>query len=35
MNLIGIMFIILNLRNIIDNFFKYGVQFGKSPSDFI
>ena len=35
MNLIGIMFVILNLRNIIDNFVKYGVRFQRSPSDFI
>ena len=29
------MFVILNLRNIIDNFVKYGVQFQRAPSDFI
>lgn len=29
------MFVILNLRNIIDNFIKYGIQFGTTPTDFI
>ena len=35
MNLIGIMFVILNLRNIIDNFYKYGLQFHRAPDEFI
>jgi hypothetical protein len=29
------MFIVLNLRNIIDNFLRYGARFKKSPSDFL
>ena len=31
----GVMFLILNLRNIIDNFIRYGLQFGSAPSEFI
>lgn len=31
----GVMFLILNLRNIIENFIRYGVQFGSTPTKFI
>lgn len=31
----GVMFIILNVRNIIENFRKYGIQFKQDPGDFI
>lgn len=34
-NLAAIMFLVLNLRNIIDNFYHYGVQFKRTPGDFI
>lgn len=29
------MFIILNLRNILDNFIKYGIQFKQDPGEFV
>lgn len=31
LNLIAIMFVVLNLRNITDNFLKYGARFTKAP----
>ena len=34
-NLAGIMFLVLNIRNIIDNFYHYGVRFQSTPGDFI
>jgi hypothetical protein len=34
-NLIVIMFVVLNLRNIYDNFLKYGVRFIEVPMDFV
>lgn len=34
-NLIIIMFVVLNLRNIVDNFFRYGARFTKKPLEFL
>ena len=34
-NLVIIMFVILNLRNIVDNFFRYGARFRSAPFDFL
>jgi hypothetical protein len=34
-NLIAIMFVILNLRNIVDNFYRYGARFQKAPFEFL
>lgn len=29
------MFIVLNLRNMVDNFFRYGARFTKQPFEFV
>lgn len=29
------MFLILNIRNILDNFLRYGIQFGQTPTAFV
>jgi len=34
-NLIAIMFIVLNLRNLVDNFFRYGARFTHQPLEFV
>jgi diacylglycerol O-acyltransferase 1 len=34
-NLIAIMFVILNLRNIVDNFYRYGARFKNAPFEFL
>lgn len=34
-NLVLIMFVVLNLRNIVDNFFRYGARFTNAPLEFV